>query len=249
MNDAVKKLSPDTAAADFAAWVRGLAPHPLADKDRMMTDDELEGLKASISRGYDAAKPIKLFEGRILDGRNRRAAGLAIGHHFIPANFVEFNGTYAEAERYVDAENLHRRHLTTDDKKKRVQKMLEEHPEWSNRKIGSLCGVSHTTVGNQRQEEEDDDKDYKKFAKDWQNLSDKHRERLPHPLFVPVPNPNLLLDRRRSLRPFAKAPFQASTRPFAKGGNDDSAKHRCADRRMLWLHQDAWSGVGKSDSR
>lgn len=173
MSDTVKQL---TTPDDFQAWVRSLVAHPLANEDRMMDDDELEGLKASI-KAHGILKPIETYKGKILDGRNRRAAGLAVGYKFKPADFVEFIGTDEEAKKRVDALNLHRRHLTTDDKKKRVLKMIEEHPEWSNRQIAKLCGVSHTTVAKERQEEKDDDKDFKKFAKDWDDLSDEHRER------------------------------------------------------------------------
>jgi hypothetical protein len=173
MNDTVKQL---TTPDDFQAWVRGLVAHPIANEDRMMTNDEYEGHKASIKANGILAT-IKIYEGKILDGRNRVKAGLELHYKFKPTDFEEIKGTFAEAKARADALNNHRRHLTTDDKKKRVLKMIEEHPEWSNRQIAKACGVSHTTVGKERQEEEDDDKDFKKFAKDWDDLSDKHRER------------------------------------------------------------------------
>src|SRR5205823_7996707 len=90
MSDTVKSLTPPPTS-DFQAWVRGLAAHPLANADRMMTDDELEGLKASI-KAHGILKPIETYKGEIIDGRNRRAAGLAVGYKFKPADFVEFIG-------------------------------------------------------------------------------------------------------------------------------------------------------------
>jgi ParB-like chromosome segregation protein Spo0J len=174
MDDKVKNLV--SPVPDFAVWVRSLEAHSLANEDRMMNDQELEGLKASI-RTYGLRVPIKVFEGKILDGRNRHKAGIAVGYRFKPSDFEYYEGTPATAKKYADDLNLHRRHLTADDKNKRVLKMLEDHPEWSNRKIAELCDVSHTTVGNQRKDKTDDEADYKKFTKEWQNLSDKHRER------------------------------------------------------------------------
>lgn len=153
-----------------------LLPHPLANRDRMMDDHELEGLKTSIkTNGFRRDRPIVLFEGKLLDGRNRHKAAIAIGFKLIPANFEEFKGSLADAERWVDAENLHRRHLTTEDKKKRVQQMLEEHPGRSSRKIAQACGVSHTFVNDLRKPA--GDATFEKFAKDWDKLTDQQRER------------------------------------------------------------------------
>ena len=151
-----------------------LVAHPLANTDRMMTDAEFEGLKASI-KANGIREPIKLFEGKILDGRNRHKAALAVGHKFVPANFVEFPGTYADAKKYVDDTNVHRRHLTTEDKTKRVEQMLAEHPTMSDRKIAQACGVSHPFVAKLRKPEGDPVLD--KFAKTWDDLSDQQREK------------------------------------------------------------------------
>lgn len=151
-------------------------PHPIANEDRMMLPHEFEGLKASIATN-GLHHSIKLYEGKILDGRNRMKAALAIGYKFKPTDFFTFIGTPAEAKKYADDLNLHRRHLTADDKEKRVRRMLEDHPERSNRKIAELCGVSHTTVGKLRNDEVEDDREFEKFSRDWQNLSDEHRER------------------------------------------------------------------------
>jgi ParB-like nuclease family protein len=172
MTSPTPQLRPLTSLPNIAT----LVAHPLANRDRMMDDHELEGLKTSIkTNGFRKDRPIVLFEGKILDGRNRTKAALAIGYKFTPADFVEFIGTLADAERWVDAENLHRRHLTAEDKKQRVLKMLAEHPGRSKRKIAEACGVSHTFVNDLCKPE--GDPTFDRFAKDWDKLSSPQRER------------------------------------------------------------------------
>ncbi len=111
-----------------------LEPHPYADIFPM-----LERLAADELRGDIAAHGLRdrvvLFQGRILDGRNRYRAlveiaklGLAYrGETFTEADLVpgalstndvgwgyffeEFSGSEAEALEYVLSKNLHRRHL------------------------------------------------------------------------------------------------------------------------------------------
>jgi hypothetical protein len=173
MDDTVKKLQTPTPA-DFAEWVRGLVAHPIAEADRMMTDEELEGLKASI-KANGIRKPIDIYEGQILEGRNRRNAGLAIGYKFTPGDFVEFKGTREQAEAYARDANVHRRHLTKEDKEHRVKKMLAEYPTMSDRKIAQACGVSHPFVAKLRKPE--GDPAFDKFAKTWDGLNDQQRER------------------------------------------------------------------------
>jgi hypothetical protein len=185
MNDAVKKLSPmnDTAKqpssptatpAEFDAWVRGLVPHPLADMFPMIEGPTLESLKASIAAD-GILDPIDIYQNQVLDGRNRRAAGLAVGHHFTPANFKTFTGTAAEAEQYVINKNVRRRQLSDDDKKAFVLLMLAKHPTKGDRQIARLSGVSHSFVGKLRAPA--GDSKFDKFAKDWDDLSDQQREK------------------------------------------------------------------------
>jgi ParB-like nuclease domain len=151
-----------------------LLAHPLAEADRMMTDDELEGLKTSI-KASGIRQPIVLFEGKILDGRNRFAAATAIGYKFAAADFVEFIGTREAAKAHAKDTNVHRRHLTTEDKTKRVEQMFAEHPSASDRNIAKACGVSHSFVGKLRKPE--GDPKFDKFSKAWDDLSDQQREK------------------------------------------------------------------------
>lgn len=60
--------------------------------------------------GFDPNKPIWLFEGAVLDGRNRQDAARDVG---IEPIYREFTGTFEEAVELGERENLARRHLTT----------------------------------------------------------------------------------------------------------------------------------------
>ena len=123
-----------------------LTAHPHSNLFPMMSDDELAELVADI-REHEQQQPIVLFEGQILDGRNRYAACLEIG---IEPQTVEYDGEDPVA--FVTSANLHRRHLTQAQKAEVVDKLLAAQPEWSNRAIGRLAHVDHKTVGTKRAE-------------------------------------------------------------------------------------------------
>ena len=79
--------------------------HPLAEIFPLMTDEELNELGDDIKK-FGQREPIKLFDGKILDGRNRYEACLRKG---IEPVTVEYQGDDAVA--FVVSENLRRRHL------------------------------------------------------------------------------------------------------------------------------------------
>jgi hypothetical protein len=51
---------------------------------------------------------------------------------------------------YALGANLHRRHLSNKDKRDLIGNLLLALPEWSNRQIAALVGVSHHTIGSIR---------------------------------------------------------------------------------------------------
>jgi hypothetical protein len=81
-------------------------PHPIAELFPPITEEAFDELAKDIS-AMGQREPIVLFEGKILDGRGRYRACLAIGR--IP-EFVEFTGPSPEA--FVVAANLPRCNLT-----------------------------------------------------------------------------------------------------------------------------------------
>jgi hypothetical protein len=93
--------------------------HPLAEQYPEMDAVTFAAFKADIEAN-GCREPIILFEDKILDGRNRFRACGELG---IKPVFKEFNGTVEDAEAAVDSYNLHRRHLTAQFRKKRVQQL------------------------------------------------------------------------------------------------------------------------------
>ncbi|MBT3381167.1 MAG: ParB N-terminal domain-containing protein [Lentisphaerae bacterium] len=87
---------------------KALEPHPLSNLLPMMSEDELKKLRADILE-VGLKEPIMLFEGKILDGRNRYRACQDLG---VEPTFEEFDGTADEALDYVLAKNVQRRQLS-----------------------------------------------------------------------------------------------------------------------------------------
>jgi hypothetical protein len=155
-----------------------LIAHELANVFDMIAGVEAKGLEASIAKS-GIQVPIMLYEGRILDGRNRYRAAKTVGHKFKPSDFEQFEGTYAEAEAFVISTNVNRRHLTGAQKQDLIRKMIEKNPDASNRRIAALCGLpSHATVAKVRDAmvNSPDIVKYRKFKDTWESLADSDRE-------------------------------------------------------------------------
>lgn len=89
--------------------VTELKSHPIADIFPMLSDDDLRGLSADI-KANGQRDPIIVFQGKILDGRNRyKACGVA----GVVAKTTDFKGSRSEAMTFVWSTNFHRRHLTS----------------------------------------------------------------------------------------------------------------------------------------
>jgi ParB family chromosome partitioning protein len=87
-------------------------PHEFADLFPLMAPEEFVALKADI-KAHGLRQPVMMFEGRILDGRNRFRACQEVGEEII---HEEFLGTSDDALAFVLSANLHRRHLTAGQK-------------------------------------------------------------------------------------------------------------------------------------
>ncbi len=114
--------------------------HPLAQKYPPMEADEFAAFTADLAE-HGQKNPIWLFEGKILDGRNRLRACTELG---IDPVYAEFTGTEAEAVAFVDSQNLHRRHLNKEWRQQRVREMRDQ--GMSCRTIARKLGVSAKTV-------------------------------------------------------------------------------------------------------
>ncbi len=140
--------------------------HPLALAYPEMPRDEFEGLKQSI-REHGLKEPIVLWEDKVLDGRHRNRALKELvqegaikltyfkGYLYLNHLCTHIQGAFeneGEAKAYVDAKNLHRRHLTTEQKRQVITAALVADPARSDRQIATEAKVSPTTVGTIRKE-------------------------------------------------------------------------------------------------
>ncbi len=123
-----------------------LEAHPLAKLIPDMLDVELAELERDIEVNGQQ-QPIMLFEGKILDGRHRYAVCQKLG---IEPKIKPFPGTEAEARALVISLNVHRRHLSSEQKQKLIETELQRDPGQSDRVIAAKAKVSPTTVGKAR---------------------------------------------------------------------------------------------------
>jgi hypothetical protein len=93
--------------------------HPLADIFPMLDDDELKALAEDIN-AKGLTEPITLYEGKILDGRNRYRACELAKVELKRDDFIEFEDEYEgdDALGFVVSKNLHRRHLNESQRAK-----------------------------------------------------------------------------------------------------------------------------------
>jgi hypothetical protein len=154
----------------------GFIAHPLANMFPMIEGNAFDELKRDIA-AQGILEPIRLYQGMILDGRNRYAAAKACGHSFTVDDFVQWEGTLAEAEAWVISTNLHRRQLTAKQKQEMVRDRIRKAPEMSNRQIAKLLGVSHTMVADERERtlNPPEVKRFAEFKRTWEGFSDEHR--------------------------------------------------------------------------
>ena len=126
--------------------------HEAAEKFPLMSEPELKALADNIkARGQDL--PIVLLNGKVLDGRNRLVACKFA--RVEPWTREATKAETADPEGFVMAMNLHRRHLTKEQKNAAIRWKLKAAPEKSNRAIAAEVQVDHKTVAAERAELED----------------------------------------------------------------------------------------------
>src|SRR5262245_59315516 len=86
--------------------------------------------------------PIVVYEGLILDGRNRYRACIEAG---LTPRFVQYCDS--DPAGFVISANIHRRHLTSKERRELISKLLKAKPEASDRQIAATVSVHHGTVG------------------------------------------------------------------------------------------------------
>jgi N6-adenosine-specific RNA methylase IME4 len=91
---------------------QGIAFHPIAAIFPLLPDAELQELAADI-KTHGLNHPIWLYEGKILDGRNRALACDLVG---VKPSYRTFSGRFQDAINCVWSENMRRRQLTSSQK-------------------------------------------------------------------------------------------------------------------------------------
>jgi hypothetical protein len=142
-----------------------LPVHPAADLFPLMSTDELkavgEDIKANGLRErvtlYGSADNEATWQ--LLDGRNRLDAMELVGLPVLAANGTirdelwGFRPDYqVDPYAYVLSVNAHRRHLTPEQKRYVIAKVLKAQPEKSNRQIAKHLKRDHKTIGAVRDE-------------------------------------------------------------------------------------------------
>jgi ParB-like chromosome segregation protein Spo0J len=95
--------------------------HPLSLLFPLMEGDELDKLVADIQTN-GLQEPTRLYQNEILDGRNRYLACQRAG---IEPRFVEFKGTREQARSLVISANIHRRHLSPDQRRALLAELIK----------------------------------------------------------------------------------------------------------------------------
>src|SRR5262249_44428526 len=108
------RADPGTSALEF---------HPIADMFPPMEGAEFDDLVTDI-RANGLRHPIVLYEDMILDGRNRSRACLAAG---VEPVFTPFRGDDPVA--FVISTNLLRRHLSVEQRRDLIAKLIKAQPE------------------------------------------------------------------------------------------------------------------------
>lgn len=109
--------------------------HPLANIFPLIDGQAYQDLMADILK-YGVREPVWIYEGQILDGRNRYRAALAMG---VECPIQEYTGVDATA--FVISLNLHRRHLSESQRGMVAAKL-------ANIKNGGFSGNQHMPSAN-----------------------------------------------------------------------------------------------------
>src|SRR5689334_13315441 len=119
--------------SDTTINLANLLPHPLANLFPMLSGNELSDLADDIkARGL--LERITLHEGKILDGRNRYEAARVAGVSLTKDNFRELPPG-VDPKAFVISANIHRRHLTAEQKRDLLARLIKDDPTKSNRQI------------------------------------------------------------------------------------------------------------------
>lgn len=151
----------------MSEWRKKLSVHPAADCLPMMSAPEIKALAADIKANgllnkIDLVVQPHNEDDMLLDGRNRMEAMELLGKKlFSPKGELlpEFRGREIviddeDAIKHVTSANIARRHLTNEQKREAVTKLLKSNPHYTDGRIAKHIGVNQSTVSRKRAEME-----------------------------------------------------------------------------------------------
>jgi hypothetical protein len=125
--------------------------HPLSEMLPLIEGDDFNAPVEDISR-RGLLNPIILYRGKILDGRNRYLAAKEAKYPFSDRDFKNL-ADGLDPEAFVISANIHRRQLSTKQKREFIAKLIESKPAGtSDREIARLACVDPHTVKSVREE-------------------------------------------------------------------------------------------------
>ena len=166
---AVEIIAPTVPAPAPSGWRSRLKVHPAAEMFPLLEPDELRALADDIKANGLLNKATVWWDGHtpvLLDGRNRLDAlelagmmehspcGDIAEHLWEPVSNLYENCEHLDPYALVIGLNLHRRHLTREQKRDLIAELLKVQPEKSDRQIAATAKVHHETVGAIRAEQE-----------------------------------------------------------------------------------------------
>jgi hypothetical protein len=134
----------DTNAIEFHPATSIFPPMEGAEFDALVADIKANGLH----------EPIVAYDGKVLDGCNRLRACEAAGVKVQSWQWRHLNSDNDKLDpaAWVISANLHRRHLTAEQKRDVIAVLIKTYPEKSDRQIAEMVRASPTTVGTVRRE-------------------------------------------------------------------------------------------------
>ena len=157
----------------YTEYIDGIPVHPYAAAYPMMSEGELQDLADDI-KANGQHEPItlttfdpELFDGWfIIDGRNRYAACKIAGvEPWIEREFIitpvsggrriMVEPTEESVRAWIKSKNLHRRHLTPEQKREQIKAALSRNPELPDYQIAKRTNTSPHTVKRVRQDNPD----------------------------------------------------------------------------------------------
>jgi ParB/RepB/Spo0J family partition protein len=124
---------------------------PYIDALPPLSPEERAELQADIAQ-HGVMVPVLVTEAdEVLDGHNRLTIAAELGLTAVPVQVVRGLSESQKRDRAEDL-NLHRRHLTRDQKREVIARRLKSDPARSNNAIATELKVSDTTVAKVRAE-------------------------------------------------------------------------------------------------